>query len=277
MEWWKKAVVYQIYPMSFKDSNHDGMGDLGGILEKVDYLKELGVDIVWMTPVYESPMDDNGYDISDYQAIMQEFGTMKDFDRMLKGMHERGIRLVMDLVVNHTSDEHPWFIESRSSKDNPYRDYYFWREGKNGKEPNNWGSCFSGSAWEYDKTTDMYYLHLFSKKQPDLNWDNPAVRRDIFSMMNWWCEKGIDGFRMDVISMISKEPGLPDGKLYPGASYAFSGFSYLSLCILQMAASAALVSLTYHLLPLDEVLVKIIIDTCLFLISYQIQKRFIFK
>ena len=222
-KWWKEAVVYQIYPRSFMDSDGDGIGDLNGILSKLDYLKELGVDVVWLSPVYQSPNDDNGYDISDYQAIMQEFGTMEDFDRMLKGMHERGIRLVMDLVVNHTSDEHPWFIESRSSKDNPYRDYYFWREGKNGKEPNNWGSCFSGSAWEYDKTTDMYYLHLFSKKQPDLNWDNPAVRRDIFSMMNWWCEKGIDGFRMDVISMISKEPGLPDGKLYPGASYAFSG------------------------------------------------------
>lgn len=222
-KWWKEAVVYQIYPRSFMDSDGDGIGDLNGILSKLDYLKELGVDVVWLSPVYQSPNDDNGYDISDYQAIMQEFGTMEDFDRMLKGMHERGIRLVMDLVVNHTSDEHPWFIESRSSKNNPYRDYYFWREGKNGKEPNNWGSCFSGSAWEYDKTTDMYYLHLFSKKQPDLNWDNPAVRRDIFSMMNWWCEKGIDGFRMDVISMISKEPGLPDGKLYPGASYAFSG------------------------------------------------------
>ena len=222
-KWWKEAVVYQIYPRSFMDSDGDGIGDLNGILSKLDYLKELGVDVVWLSPVYQSPNDDNGYDISDYQAIMQEFGTMEDFDRMLKGMHERGIRLVMDLVVNHTSDEHPWFIESRSSKDNPYRDYYFWREGKNGKEPNNWGSCFSGSAWEYDKTTDMYYLHLFSKKQPDLNWDNPAVRRDIFSMMNWWCEKGIDGFRMDVISMISKKPGLPDGKLYPGASYAFSG------------------------------------------------------
>ena len=222
-KWWKEAVVYQIYPRSFMDSNGDGVGDINGIISKLDYLKELGVDVVWLCPIYRSPNDDNGYDISDYQDIMEEFGTMEDFDRMLQGMHDRGIRLVMDLVVNHTSDEHPWFIESRSSKDSPYRDYYFWREGKDGKEPNNWVSCFSGSAWKYDETTDMYYLHLFSSKQPDLNWDNPAVRKDVFSMMNWWCEKGIDGFRMDVISMISKKPGLPDGKLQPGAVYADPG------------------------------------------------------
>ncbi len=222
-KWWKEAVVYQIYPRSFMDSDGDGVGDLKGIISRLDYLKELGVDVVWLSPVYKSPNDDNGYDISDYQAIMEEFGTMEDFDRMLAGMHERGIRLVMDLVVNHTSDEHPWFVESRKSKDNPYRDYYFWREGKEGKEPNNWASCFSGSAWQYDDATDMYYLHLFSKKQPDLNWDNPKVRDEVFSMMNWWCDKGIDGFRMDVISMISKKPGLPDGELFPGAQYAWPG------------------------------------------------------
>lgn len=221
--WWKEAVVYQIYPRSFMDSDGDGIGDLKGITSKLDYLKELGIDVVWLSPVYQSPNDDNGYDISDYQAIMKEFGTMEDFDEMLAGMHERGIRLVMDLVVNHTSDEHPWFVESRRSKDNPYRDYYIWREGKDGKEPNNWGSCFSGSAWQYDDATDMYFLHLFSKKQPDLNWDNPRVRDEVFSMMNWWCEKGIDGFRMDVISLISKKPGLPDGELAPGALYGDSG------------------------------------------------------
>ena len=221
--WWKEAVVYQIYPRSFMDSNGDGIGDINGITSRLDYLKELGVDVLWLSPVYQSPNDDNGYDISDYQAIMEEFGTMEDFDRMLEGIHARGMKLVMDLVVNHTSDEHPWFVESHKSKDNPYRDYYIWREGKDGKEPNNWGSCFSGSAWEYDKTTDMYYLHLFSKKQPDLNWDNPKVRDEVFQMMNWWCEKGIDGFRMDVISLISKKPGLPDGYQAPGALYGDSG------------------------------------------------------
>lgn len=209
--WWKESVVYQIYPRSFCDSNGDGIGDLNGITGKLDYLKELGIDVIWLSPVYKSPNDDNGYDISDYQAIMDEFGTMEDFDRMLATAHEKGIKIMMDLVVNHTSDEHKWFIESRKSTDNPYRDYYIWRPAKeDGSLPNNWGSCFSGPAWEYDKTTDMYFLHLFSKKQPDLNWDNPAVRQDVFDMMNWWLKKGIDGFRMDVISLISKEPGLPD-------------------------------------------------------------------
>ena len=209
--WWKESVVYQIYPRSFCDSNGDGIGDLNGITSKFDYLKELGIDVIWLSPVYKSPNDDNGYDISDYQAIMDEFGTMDDFDRMLAAAHERGIKIMMDLVVNHTSDEHKWFIESRKSVDNPYRDYYIWRPAKeDGSLPNNWGSCFSGPAWEYDKTTDMYYLHLFSKKQPDLNWENPAVRKEVFDMMNWWLEKGVDGFRMDVISLISKEPGLPD-------------------------------------------------------------------
>ena len=210
--WWKESVVYQIYPRSFCDSNGDGIGDLNGITGKLDYLKELGIDVIWLSPVYKSPNDDNGYDISDYQAIMDEFGTMEDFDRMLATAHEKGIKIMMDLVVNHTSDEHKWFIESRKSTDNPYRDYYIWRPAKeDGSLPNNWGSCFSGPAWEYDKTTDMYFLHLFSKKQPDLNWDNPAVRQEVFDMMNWWLEKGVDGFRMDVISLISKEqPELPD-------------------------------------------------------------------
>ena len=211
-KWWKESVVYQIYPRSFYDSNGDGIGDLNGITEKLDYLKELGVDVIWLSPVYQSPNDDNGYDISDYRAIMKEFGTMEDYDRMLDEAHKRGIRIVMDLVVNHTSDEHKWFIESRKSKDNPYRDYYIWRPAKDGKEPNNWGSCFSGSAWEYDNTTDMYFLHLFSRKQPDLNWDNPKVRRDVYDMMNWWLDKGVDGFRMDVISLISKDQTFPDGE-----------------------------------------------------------------
>lgn len=221
--WWKEAVVYQIYPRSFMDSNGDGIGDLNGITEKLEYLKELGIDVIWLSPVYQSPNDDNGYDISDYQAIMEEFGTMEDYDRMLARAHELGIKIMMDLVVNHTSDEHAWFVESKKSVDNPYRDFYIWRKGKeDGSEPNNWGSCFSGSAWKYDPQTDMYFLHLFSKKQPDLNWDNPDVREHVFDMMNWWCEKGIDGFRMDVISLISKPEGLPDG--VPGENgYADSG------------------------------------------------------
>ncbi|EOS68554.1 hypothetical protein C818_03359 [Lachnospiraceae bacterium MD308] len=212
--WWKEAVIYQIYPRSFMDSNKDGIGDLMGITGKLDYLKYLGIDVIWLSPVYKSPNDDNGYDISDYQAIMDEFGTMEDFDVLLDEAHKRGIRIVMDLVVNHTSDEHKWFMESRSSRDNACRDYYIWREGKDEKTPpNNWGSCFGGSAWQYDENTDMFYLHLFSKKQPDLNWNNPAVRKNIFDMMTWWCDKGIDGFRMDVISMISKTAEMPDGKV----------------------------------------------------------------
>lgn len=221
--WWKEAVVYQIYPRSFMDSNGDGIGEINGITEKLEYLQELGIDVIWLSPVYQSPNDDNGYDISDYQAIMTEFGTMEDFDRMLSRAHELGIKIMMDLVVNHTSDEHAWFVESKKSVDNPYRDFYIWRKGKeDGSEPNNWGSCFSGSAWKYDPQTDMYFLHLFSKKQPDLNWDNPDVREHVFDMMNWWCEKGIDGFRMDVISLISKPEGLPDG--VPGENgYADSG------------------------------------------------------
>jgi len=211
--WWKESVVYQIYPRSFCDSNGDGIGDLNGITSKLDYLKELGIDVIWLSPVYKSPNDDNGYDISDYEDIMTEFGTMDDFDKMLAAAHERGIKIVMDLVVNHTSDEHPWFVESRSSKDNEKRDYYIWKEGKDGKEPTNWGSAFSGPAWKYDEKTDMYYLHLFSVKQPDLNWENPKVRKEVFDMMTRWCEKGIDGFRMDVISLISKPEGYPDAKV----------------------------------------------------------------
>ena len=204
--WWKESVIYQIYPRSFKDSNGDGIGDLGGIIEKLDYLAELGVDILWLSPIYQSPNDDNGYDISDYRDIMTEFGNMDDFDRMLAGIHERGMKLMMDLVVNHSSDEHHWFQESRKSKDNPYRDYYIWRDEK----PVSWPSFFGGEAWEYDEVTDSYYLHLFSKKQPDLNWENPKVREEVYSMMRYWLDKGVDGFRMDVIPFISKRLEWPE-------------------------------------------------------------------
>lgn len=214
--WWKEAVIYQIYPRSFADSNGDGIGDLNGITAHLDYLETLGIDVIWLSPVYKSPNDDNGYDISDYRDIMEDFGTMEDFDRLLAEAHRHHIRIVMDLVVNHTSDEHAWFIESRSSRDNPHRDYYIWKEPKDGKEPNNWGAWFGGSAWEFDEHTGMYYLHCFSRKQPDLNWENPKVRDEVFDMMNWWCEKGIDGFRMDVISMISKDPSFPDGPVEDG-------------------------------------------------------------
>ena len=213
--WWKEAVVYQIYPRSFKDSNGDGIGDIPGIIEKLDYLQELGIDVVWLSPCYQSPNDDNGYDISDYRAIMKEFGTLEDFERMLEGMHARGIRLVMDLVVNHTSDEHPWFIESRASRDSQKRDYYLWRDGKDGGYPNNWTSYFSGPAWQYDEGSGQYYLHLFSKKQPDLNWENETVRQEVYDLMRFWLDKGVDGFRMDVINIISKTPGLPDGHPTP--------------------------------------------------------------
>lgn len=214
--WWKESVVYQIYPRSFKDSNGDGIGDIPGIIEKLDYLKELGVNVLWISPMLESPQDDNGYDISDYRRIYKEYGTMEDYEKLLEEAHKRGIKILMDLVVNHTSDEHNWFIESRKSKDNPYRDYYIWREPVNGKEPNNWGSAFGGPAWEYDPQTEMYYLHLFSRKQPDLNWENEKVRQEVYDMMNFWCEKGIDGFRMDVISMISKDQSYPDGEMNGG-------------------------------------------------------------
>ena len=212
-KWWKESVVYQIYPKSFKDSNGDGIGDIRGIIQKLDYLKELGVNVLWISPMLESPQDDNGYDISDYRRIYKEYGTMEDYEELLSEAHKRDIRILMDLVVNHTSDEHNWFVESRKSKDNPYRDYYIWKDPVNGKEPNNWGGAFGGSAWEYDPQTQMYYLHLFSKKQPDLNWENEKVRQEVYDMMTFWCEKGIDGFRMDVISMISKDQAFPDGEM----------------------------------------------------------------
>jgi len=202
--WWKEAVVYQIYPRSFNDSNGDGIGDLPGIIEKLDHIKSLGVDVIWLCPVYKSPNDDNGYDISDYYDIMDEFGTMADFDKLLEETHDRGMKLLMDLVVNHTSDEHAWFKASRSSKDNPKRDYYIWKPGKNGGPPNNWKSFFGGNAWVYDEQTDEYFLHFFTKKQPDLNWENPTVRQEVYQLMKFWLDKGIDGFRMDVISLISK-------------------------------------------------------------------------
>ncbi|EPZ37851.1 alpha-glucosidase [Anoxybacillus ayderensis] len=208
--WWKEAVAYQIYPRSFMDSNGDGIGDLQGIIQKLDYLKDLGIDVIWICPIYKSPNADNGYDISDYQDIMEQFGTMKDFDQLLEEIHKRDMKVILDLVINHTSDEHPWFIESRSSRDNPKRDWYIWRDGKNGKEPNNWESIFGGSAWEYDETTDQYYLHVFATKQPDLNWENEDVRRALYDMINWWLDKGIDGFRVDAISHIKKKEGLPD-------------------------------------------------------------------
>lgn len=222
-KWWKEAVVYQVYPRSFQDSNGDGIGDLKGITSRLDYLKGLGIDVVWLSPVYESPNDDNGYDISNYRDIMKVFGTMEDFDEMLTEMHKRGIRLVMDLVANHSSDEHPWFIESRKSKDNPYRDYYIWRPGKDGREPNNWVSFFSGSVWKYDEATDEYFLHLFTKKQPDLNWENPKVRDEIYDLMTFWLDKGIDGFRMDVINAISKVEGLPDAPNPNNEKYVWAG------------------------------------------------------
>ena len=210
--WFREAVVYQIYPRSFQDCNGDGIGDVRGIISRLDYLAALGVDVVWLSPIYASPQDDNGYDISDYQDIDPTFGTLADLDELLEQAHARGIRIVMDLVVNHTSDEHPWFVESRSSKDNPKRDWYWWRPpregmdaGAPGAEPTNWESFFSGPAWELDEATGEYYLHLFSRKQPDLNWENPEVREAVYAMMRWWLDRGVDGFRMDVINMISKD------------------------------------------------------------------------
>ena len=224
--WWKTAVVYQIYPRSFADSDGDGIGDLRGIIGRLDYLASLGIDVIWLSPIYRSPQDDNGYDISNYQDIDSTFGSMRDFDDLLSGVHARGMKLVMDLVVNHTSDEHPWFLESRSSKNNPKRDWYWWRParagctpGSEGAEPSNWESFFSGSTWELDPGTGEYYLHLFSRKQPDLNWENPEVREAVYSMMRWWLERGVDGFRMDVINMISKDTRLIDGKTRLGHAY----------------------------------------------------------
>jgi alpha-glucosidase len=208
--WWKEAVGYQIYPRSFQDSNGDGIGDIQGIIQRLDYIKDLGIDVIWICPMYKSPNDDNGYDISDYQDIMDDFGTMDDFDALLKEVHARDMKLIIDLVLNHTSDEHRWFIESRSSIENPKRDWYIWRDGKKGKEPNNWESIFGGSAWQYDEKTDQYFLHVFSTKQPDLNWENEEVREALYDAVNWWLDKGIDGFRIDAISHIKKRPGLPD-------------------------------------------------------------------
>lgn len=215
-QWWRDRVVYQIYPRSFADSNGDGIGDLRGIIERVDHLAELGVGVVWLSPIYASPQDDNGYDISDYQAIDPTFGTLADFDELVAALHERDIRLVMDLVVNHTSDEHPWFVESASGRESAKRDWYIWRDPKpDGSEPNNWESFFSGPTWQFDEASGQYYLHLFSRKQPDLNWENPQVRQAIYAMMRWWLQRGVDGFRMDVINLISKVKGLPDGPVGP--------------------------------------------------------------
>lgn len=210
-KWWKEVVAYQVYPRSFNDSNGDGIGDLPGLIEKLDYIKELGIDLIWVCPIFDSPNDDNGYDIRDYKAILDEFGTMEDADRLIEEVHKREMKIIFDLVINHTSDEHEWFIESRSSKDNPYRDYYIWHEGTStGKRPNNWESIFSGSVWEYDNNTEEYYMHVFSKKQPDLNWENAKVRQDVYALVNWWLDKGIDGFRVDAISHIKKKPGFPN-------------------------------------------------------------------
>ncbi|MDN4597189.1 glycoside hydrolase family 13 protein [Leifsonia virtsii] len=230
--WWRSAVVYQIYPRSFADSDGDGIGDLRGIIQRLDHLQRLGVDVIWLSPIYSSPGDDNGYDISDYQAIDPVYGTLDDFDRLLEEVHARGMKLVMDLVVNHTSDEHPWFVESASGIGSAKRDWYWWRPprdgfagGEPGAEPNNWGSFFSGSAWQYDRDSGEYFLHLFSRKQPDLNWENPEVREAIYEMMNWWLDRGVDGFRMDVINFLSKEASLPDGKVPPRATYG-DGFPF---------------------------------------------------
>ena len=217
--WWKEAVVYQVYPRSFQDSNGDGIGDLPGVTSRLEYLKNLGVDVIWLSPFYQSPGGDMGYDISDYQAVDPMFGTLEDFDEMLAKAHRLGLKVVIDLVVNHTSEEHRWFKESRKSRDNPYRDYYIWRDGVGDDPPNNWGSNFSGSAWKLDKATGQYYLHTFGDFQPDLNWENPAVRQEVYSMMRWWCDRGVDGFRMDVISMISKTSEMPDGELRQGSVY----------------------------------------------------------
>ena len=228
MEWWKNSVVYQIYPRSFQDSNGDGIGDLQGILSRLDHLSDLGIDVIWLSPIYDSPNDDNGYDIRDYQQIGQEYGTLADFDELLQEAHKRGIRIIMDLVVNHTSSEHPWFQQSRQSLDNPYRDYYIWRKGNADQEPNNWLSHFGGSAWEQDPQTGEYYLHLFSKKQPDLNWENPKVRQEIYSMMRWWLDRGIDGFRVDAINMLSKTPGLPSVPSRNGERYSYAGEHFIN-------------------------------------------------
>ncbi len=221
--WWKKAVVYQIYPKSFKDTTGDGIGDLPGIIEKLDYLKKLGVDVIWLTPIYKSPQRDNGYDISDYYAIDERYGTMDDFDRLVAEAHARGIRIIMDIVVNHTSTEHEWFKQARSSKDNPYRQFYIWKDPVNGREPNNWESKFGGSAWAYDERTGQYYLHLFDVTQADLNWENPAVREKVYEMMRFWLKKGVDGFRLDVINLISKDQRFPNDEDGDGRRFYTDG------------------------------------------------------
>nr|WP_197489696.1 alpha-glucosidase [Rossellomorea aquimaris] len=227
--WWKQSTVYQIYPKSFNDTTGNGIGDIPGIIEKLDYLNKLGIDVIWLSPVYDSPQEDNGYDIRNYRLIDELFGSMEDMEKLLEEAHKRDIKVVMDLVVNHTSDEHPWFVESKSSKDNSYRDYYIWLDGKaNGEPPTNWGSIFSGSAWKYDEPTDQYYLHLFAEKQPDLNWENPELRADIYDMMNFWMDKGIVGFRMDVINFISKDYPLEDGKVNEGDKYGDPGPYFLN-------------------------------------------------
>lgn len=224
-DWWKSSVVYQIYPRSFKDSNGDGLGDIQGIIQKLDYLEELGIDVIWLSPVFDSPQDDNGYDIRDYKNVYDKFGTNEDMYELIDEAHKRGIKIVMDLVVNHTSDEHRWFVESRSSKDNPYRDYYVWRDGKeDGSEPNNWGSYFSGSAWQYDEATGQYYLHYFSKRQPDVNWENDQLRNEVWDLMNFWMEKGVDGWRLDVISSISKYQDYPDYDLIEGQKHVIGKY-----------------------------------------------------
>jgi len=223
-EWWKKSVVYQIYPKSFNDTNGDGIGDVPGIIEKLDYLKELGIDVIWLSPVYDSPQEDNGYDIRNYRQVDDLFGSMEDLEQLLDEVHQRGMKLVMDLVINHTSDEHPWFVESSKSTDNPYRDYYIWKDGKeNGDPPTNWNSVFGGPAWQYDEQTGQYYLHIFAKKQPDLNWENPKLREEVYDMMKFWLDKGMDGFRMDVINFISKDPSYPEGLDGDGSPYFMNG------------------------------------------------------
>lgn len=226
-KWWKEAVVYQIYPKSFQDSNGDGIGDLRGIIERLDYIKDLGADVIWLNPIYASPQVDNGYDISDYQTINPEFGTLEDFQELLDQTHERGMKLILDMVLNHTSDEHAWFQESRKSKDNPYRDFYIWRPARDGKEPNNWGNYFyegKGSAWEWDEVTQEYYLHNYSKKMPDLNWDCPAMRQKIYEMLRWWCDMGVDGFRLDAINRLKKPAGLPDSHRPPTPPVGIYGY-----------------------------------------------------
>lgn len=225
-EWWKNSVVYQIYPKSFQDSNGDGIGDLPGVISRLDYLEKLGIDVIWLSPVYESPQDDNGYDISDYRKIYDKFGTNEDMERLIEEAHKRNIKIVMDLVANHTSDEHAWFVESRKSKENPYADFYFWKDPKeDGSEPNNWGSSFCGSAWEYDPIREQYYLHFYSRKQPDLNWENPDVRRAVYDLMRFWMDKGVDGWRMDVIASISKYVDFPDYPEQEGKKY-ITGFMH---------------------------------------------------